>query len=91
MLEACFILERDAQILFTCTSGRYALADTTIRQCRAKINERLLMHGLTHLHYIMLAHKDICRLNVPVNDIVLMQVLQALAHLNEVLPNHFLH
>ena len=38
----------------------------------------------------MFTHKDVGRLDIPVNDVVLVQVLEPLADLDEVLPNHLL-
>ena len=44
----------------------------------------------TYLDNIMVAHKDVHRLDVSVNDLGIVQGLQALTDLHEILPNDFL-
>ena len=43
-----------------------------------------------HLDDVMFTHKDVGRFDVSVDYIVLMEMLQPFAHLDEVFPNHLL-
>lgn len=49
-----------------------------------------MSHKGSDLDDVMLPYKNVRWFDVPVNDVVLVQVLQAFADLYEILPDHLL-
>ena len=47
----------------------------------------LVADRVAHLDNVVVTHKDVDGLDVPVNDLMAVKRLQALANLNEVLPD----
>ena len=59
--------------------------------CASLLQTARIFQVCACLDNVVFAHKDVCWLNVAMDDVILVEVLQTFADLNEVLPYHLLH
>ena len=77
----------------TCSTLTVFLAQHTSRLGLRKpaANSQNLLCFCACLDNVVFAYKDVCRLDVAMDDVILVESLQTFADLNEVLPYHLLH